>query len=62
MKPEIAKGQPAWVCWECGDKYRAGKWFVCSTWHTDECDVCKTIKPVTQPRDCGYLRKGWDQK
>mgnify|MGYP003341293787 CR=1 FL=1 len=58
---KIAKKQPAWVCHECGDKHRAGEWFTISTWHIGECGVCHTEQAVTEPRDCGYLKEGWDK-
>lgn len=57
----IDKKQPAWVCDECAEKHKAGKWFPYSTWHIGECGVCKQKKPVTEPRDCGYLKKGWNK-
>ena len=60
-RSDIAQEQPAWVCSECGNKYRAGEWFICSTWHIGECGVCGGKLPVTEPRDCGYLREGWNK-
>ena len=54
-----ASHQPDWVCADCGDKYRAGEWFAVSTWHEGLCGVCDEQKPVTEPRDCGYLKEGW---
>ena len=54
--------QPDWVCVDCGHKYgqriTPGR---LSTMHMDECDVCGQEKPVTQPRDFGYLRMDWQQ-
>lgn len=56
---KAAETQPVWVCWECGDKHRAGDWFEHSTWHTGECGVCHQEKPVTEARDCHYLKPSW---
>lgn len=53
--------QPAWVCFACGERHRAGQWFEFSTWHMDECGVCHCLTSVTEPRDCGYLKKGWEK-
>lgn len=46
---------PAWVCDDCA-KAAGGEhpevW--CSTYHPDECGVCKEQKMVTEPRDWQY--------
>lgn len=49
------KGYPAWVCSDCGSKYktREGPSSV-STWHDDLCGVCGNKTRVTEPRDYGY--------
>lgn len=54
--------QPEWVCYECGERWRRGEWFSTSTWHDGVCGVCLKEKPVTEPRDCGYLRSGWERQ
>ena len=53
--------QPAWVCYECGVKNGFWKPGI-ATWHTDTCGVCNHQKSVTEPRDFGYLAKGWKEK
>lgn len=32
-----------------------------STFHLGCCGVCGETKPVTEPRDFGHLRDGWDK-
>jgi len=59
---------PKWVCDSCGqdfgDWYKKGSYIGpphhCATYHAGTCDVCglKNI-PVTEPRDYGHLRAGW---
>lgn len=47
-----------WVCVDCGERY--GRRAVgMATFHIDECGVCGQQKAVTQPRDYGYLKTGW---
>lgn len=52
--------QPAWVCNDCGRKYgqRIYETHI-STWHMDTCGVCGRHAAVTEARDFGYLRDGW---
>ena len=58
-KTDLAERQPNWVCYDCGRKWGT---FKCgqATWHKDACDVCGLEKSVTEPRDFGYLLKGWE--
>jgi len=71
MKIKIAKNQPQWVCWFCGEQY--GLYYQlelkevlsreqkrCSTYHEGVCGVCLETKTVTEPRDYGYLLPGWE--
>lgn len=68
--PAIAKDQPTWVCAQCGEKW--GRWWDgpqyngpskhCATMHEGECNVCSKLTIVTEARDFGYLRNGWDEK
>jgi hypothetical protein len=53
-------GQPAWVCESCGTEW-GHKECGLATWHYgDECGVCGDRDvPVTEPRDFGFLRAGW---
>jgi len=56
---KVHETQPAWVCRECGNNHKAGEWFEFSTWHVGRCGVCNEEKPVTEARDCGYLKSSW---
>ena len=61
------KDQPDWVCRDCGGQW--GLWWdngsysgppvYCSTFHYGECDVCHSKAGVTEARDYGYLKQGW---
>lgn len=53
--------QPQWVCYECGVKHGFFSPGL-ATWHPDTCGVCDQQKTVTEPRDFGYLAKGWKEK
>lgn len=50
--------QPDWVCSDCGRKY-GSRIPELSCWHIGKCGVCGKEKPVTEPRDFGYLKEGW---
>lgn len=62
--------QPDWVCRDCGGKW--GLWWDdgyyygppahCATFHEDKCGVCGKTTGVTQARDYGYLREGWQKE
>lgn len=49
---------PAWVCADCGEKWGRRE---CreATWHPDDCGICGQHTFVTEPRDFGHLRHGW---
>ena len=52
---------PATICLECGTKHgicRVNKW---ATWHHGTCDICGAATHVTEPRDFGHLKDGWDK-
>jgi len=51
---------PQWICSPCGNKW-GNKECGIATWHNDECGICKTFSFVTEPRDFGHLKKGWDK-
>lgn len=53
--------QPDWVCHDCGTKYGRGECGI-ATWHTDTCGVCGKETAVTEPRDYGYLKEGWENE
>lgn len=58
---QVDKDQPPWVCHTCGVKYGFFRPGIC-TWHKDTCGVCNELHSVTDPRDFGYLVKGWKEK
>lgn len=68
VRPREAKTQPDWVCDECGQKW--GRWWDgpiytgpsthYATYHSGLCGVCNEEKTVTEARDYGYLRQGWE--
>jgi hypothetical protein len=51
---------PQWVCSTCGNKYGHGypEGHVC-TMHYGLCGVCGKEAVVTEPRDYGHLKDGW---
>jgi hypothetical protein len=54
------KEYPQWVCSDCGNKH-GNKKCVIATWHIGSCDVCgKEQVKVTEPRDFGHLKDGWE--
>lgn len=69
LRPETSEMQPNWVCSSCGESW--GRWWEngdytgptphFATYHMNKCDVCKNQRAVTEARDFGYLRKGWDR-
>lgn len=48
---------PEWICADCGEK-NGRKECNIATWHEGKCDLCGEDKPVTEPRDFGYLKEG----
>jgi len=54
------KDYPTWICEICGLKYgrRVAK---IATWHGGICGVCGDAAGVTEPRDFGHLRDGWEE-
>lgn len=66
-----SKNYPSYICHDCGVEW--GSWYVrseyvgpphwCSTMHMGVCDLCGKVDiAVTEPRDYGHLKKGWDNK
>ena len=57
------KQYPDWICYECGrlhGKRPEGNPHG-ATYHIGECDVCGTGGvDVTEPRDFGHLKEGWE--
>lgn len=60
-RPKVDVDQPGQVCYSCGTKHGFFRPGIC-TWSRDVCDVCGTEQSVTEPRDFGYLAKGWKEK
>jgi hypothetical protein len=55
---------PEWICADCGCLHgnRPTPIPHFSTWHYGECGICGAFAvEVTEPRDFGGLRKGWDK-
>jgi rRNA maturation protein Nop10 len=57
MKTE--REYPVWVCRPCGQRWGRHGCGV-ATWHTDVCGLCGAKTSVTEPRDYGHLRDGWE--
>ena len=55
------KPYPKTICADCGDKY-GNKPCGIATWHVGLCEICKRLTAVTEPRDFGYLKEGWEWK
>jgi hypothetical protein len=54
------KNYPDWICKLCGDKH-GNKPAGLATWHPDTCGLCGKLTDVTEPRDFGHLKDGWDK-
>lgn len=52
---------PEWICAACGIKYGRHACGI-ATWHSGKCDVCGEESIVTEPRDFGHLKDGWDEQ
>lgn len=50
---------PQWICVDCGEKHGRRVPEV-ATWHYGKCGVCGYPRSVTEPRDFGHLRDGWN--
>ena len=51
---------PQWICRSCGVKHGKRKTTgVIATWHKGICDICKSEREVTEPRDFGHLKSDW---
>jgi crossover junction endodeoxyribonuclease RusA len=49
---------PMWICADCAEKYGHHAIDI-ATWHEDTCGVCGRVTVVTEPRDAGHLKDGW---
>jgi hypothetical protein len=54
---------PDWICNTCGKNYgnRPEGNPYGATYHINECGICGKTTEVTEPRDFGHLKKGWDK-
>lgn len=52
---------PAWICSPCGDKHGRRECGI-STWHMGTCGVCGEQAMVSEPRDFGHLKDGWQKE
>jgi hypothetical protein len=52
---------PQWICSDCGVKH-GRRVPIMATWHVGECGVCGLAGMVTEPRDFGHLKDGWQGK
>jgi anaerobic ribonucleoside-triphosphate reductase len=59
-KVDLAPKQPDKVCYDCGRKWGTIRGLTVLCWSKDSCNVCGLDKSVTDPRDFGYLLKGWE--
>lgn len=50
---------PSTICNSCGQLYGRAGLRESSTWNPGRCDICHAEAPVTQPRDFGHLKEGW---
>ena len=53
------KPYPAWICHTCGERH-GNRECRMTTWHKGVCEVCGKQAEVTEPRDYGHLKDGWD--
>lgn len=49
---------PTWICGDCGRLYGRRTPGI-ATYHINNCDVCGRLLFVTEPRDFGHLKPGW---
>ena len=53
---------PDWICNSCGSKHgKSPQGNHHATYHLDACDICGLHGAMTQPRDFGHLKEGWDK-
>jgi rRNA maturation protein Nop10 len=57
----MTKEYPSWICYECGEKHGRRECGV-ATWHPDICGICGKEDIVTEPRDFGHLKDGWQKE
>ena len=50
---------PVWICVPCGNKH-GNRSAGIATFHYGVCGICGKEAIVTEPRDFGHLKDGWD--
>ena len=55
----MSKEYPNWICTACGTRYGRKQCGI-ACWHVDTCGICGEETEVTQPRDYGHLKDGWE--
>jgi len=50
---------PEWICSSCGAKHGNRMLDRVTCWHMGTCDICCITASVTEPRDFGHLKDGW---
>jgi rubrerythrin len=60
---KVWKKYPDWICNACGKSYgkRPDGNPHGATYHVNKCGICGEVVEVTEPRDFGHLKKGWDK-
>jgi hypothetical protein len=56
----MTKPYPEWICSPCGRLHGRRECGV-TTWHYDPCGICGERTLVTEPRDYGHLKEGWQK-
>lgn len=52
---------PTVICASC-EKIWGKRECGLATWYPGKCGICSEVTDVTQPRDFGHLRDGWDKR
>jgi hypothetical protein len=62
--PTNVPAYPAVICSSCGSRWGRRLWLRdrVASWHVGTCDICGIEASVTEPRDFGHLREGWQDE
>jgi hypothetical protein len=61
LKDTEVSSYPTWICNPCGRKH-GNEPVALATWHQGTCGICGRLTGVTEPRDFGHLKDGWDKQ
>jgi hypothetical protein len=50
---------PQWICHPCGIRH-GNRIAGIACWHFGLCGICQNETSVTEPRDFGHLKHGWE--